>query len=342
MRKFLALLILTGIALAGSGCSEPEDQRAEFYVFGTLVEVLIRHAGNGDATEAFGDLQLRFQDMHRDWHAWEPGALTGINQAFAKGREATAPQDILTLIKRSQELEVLTNGRFNAAMGGLIRLWGFHTSEFPVTGPVPTDAAIREVLNARPTTANIRINGDRVFSSNPAVQLDFGGIAKGYAVDLAIETLARHGFHSVLINAGGDLKATGGSVSRPWRVGISRPGGGVIGGVEIPDSDAVFTSGVSQRFLEGENHRYPHILDPLTGQPVSGLASATVITDEAMLADAAATALMVAGLDGWAGVARALALDKVLLVDGQGKIYLTPAMQTRFKPQTGAVVQVLE
>lgn len=342
MRKIFILWLLASLVLPGAGCAKPADQRAEFYVFGTLVEVLVRDAPADQAAVAFSDLQQRFQAMHRDWHAWEPGALTDLNQAFAQGKEASAPPEILVLIRRSQELEALTGGRFNAAMGRLISLWGFHTSEYPVTGPVPSPRAIQEILDARPSGADIRINGDRVFSTNPAVQLDFGGIAKGYAVDLALQTLADHGITAALVNAGGDLGATGGSTNRPWKVGISRPGGGVIGGIVIPDSEAVFTSGGSQRYLQESGHRYPHILDPLTGQPVEGIQSATVIADEAMLADAAATALMVAGINGWAEIAQQLGLDKFLLLDAAGNIYLTAAMEARFKPEPGAVVLRLE
>ena len=75
----------------------------------------------------------------------------------------------------------------------------------------------------------------------------------------------------------------------------------------------------------------PHILDPDTGWPAKDIASVTVITNEGLLADAAATALVVAGLDGWPEVARALKLNQVAVVDESGTVYLTPAMEKRMQ-----------
>ena len=124
------LLLLLAVQLCA--CRSQDEHRAEYFVFGTLVEVIVRESDEQDATRAFNDLQQRFQAMHRDWHAWEPGALTHINRAFSEGRPATIPAGIETLIRRSQELEILTGGRFNAALGAMIELWGFHSSEFPV------------------------------------------------------------------------------------------------------------------------------------------------------------------------------------------------------------------
>jgi len=345
MPKLMTGIFALLLAFQLSSCRAPEEHRAEYFVFGTLVEVIVRESDEQDATRAFNDLQQRFQAMHQDWHAWEPGALTRINRAFSEGRPATVPAGIETLIRRSQELEILTGGRFNAALGAMIDLWGFHSSEFPVHAPVPAAQAIQLLLDAAPSAADIVIDDGMVYSANPAVQLDFGAIAKGYAVDLALEILADHGIENALVNAGGDLKASGGSPERPWTVGIRGLAGSVIGGVEITATEAVFTSGVDQRFLEHNGERYPHILDPSTGLPVTGVASVTVIAREALLADVAATALIVAGRDSWVEVARALGLKDILLIDDRGEIYLTAAMNERLilapgsKPELNIVNQ---
>ena len=112
-------------------------------------------------------------------------------------------------------------------------------------------------------------------------------------------------------------------------IGASSPGGGVIGAVEVSGDEALFTSGNYERFRQDAAERYPHILDPRRGWPVREVASATVIAAGGGLADAAATALIVAGLDGWPEVARSLELDQVLIVDEAGRVFLTPAMAQR-------------
>ena len=314
-----------------AGCQRAGEQSAELYVFGTIIEIKLWGVSRDEASRAFADIQRMFQAMHRDWHAWEPGRLTDINRAFAEGRSATADADIVAMIRRSQTLETATDGRFNPAIGALIELWGFHTSDFPIEGPAPSQADIDAILGRHPSSRDIRIDGLEVSTDNPAVQLDFGGIAKGYAVDLTIARLRAMGIDNAIVNAGGDLRAMGTHGDRPWRVAVRKPGGGTVGSVQVHGDEAIFTSGNYERFRQDQTSRYPHILDPATGWPAKDVASATVISDEGIVADAVATALVVAGLDAWPEVARALGLKEVAVVDEHGTVYLTPEMNKRLQ-----------
>jgi len=329
-RALFALLLLASLA----ACDRRGEQSAQFLVFGTLVDVQLRDTNAATAARAFQELQQRFQTMHRDWHAWEPGSLADINSAFASGAKAEAPPDLRVLIQRSQELEKASLGYFNPACGALVRMWGFHTSDYPVKGPPPTRDRIQAWLQWAPSTADIHIDGRTVSSSNRAVQLDFGGIAKGMAVDIALQVLAAHGVDNAMVNAGGDLRARG-RPDRPWRVGIQAPEGRVLAALEIGGDEAVFTSGVSQRYLEYDGGRYPHVLNPLTGYPVQGLWSATVIASEGVVADAAATALLAAGRDSWREVAQSMGIGQALVIDDFGRAFATPAMAARLQWPNG-------
>jgi len=324
-------LVIAALLLLGACQNERGEQDAELFVFGTVVELKINGVPKSQADRAIADLQQMFQQMHRDWHAWEPGLLVDINRAFAEGRAITADSRIVGMIRMSQQLEEKTGGRFNPAIGGLIELWGFHTSDYPIEGPPPGPDEINAWVSHHPSTLDIDIDGLRLSTDNPFVQLDFGGLAKGYAVDLAIEHLRSLGIENAIVNAGGDLRAIGSHGDRPWRVAVRKPGGGVIGTLEVRQDEAMFTSGNYERFRQDEGKRYPHILNPLTGWPVQDVASATVITGNGALADAAATALIVAGLDDWAVVARALGLSQVLMVDEDGAVYMTPDMAARIQ-----------
>jgi len=95
--------------------------------------------------------------------------------------------------------------------------------------------------------------------------------------------------------------------------------------------EAIFTSGNYERFRADQTERYPHILDPGTGWPGTDIASVTIIMDEGLLADAAATALIAAGLDEWVEVARELDLAQVAIVDESGTIFMTPGMEQRLQ-----------
>ena len=321
---FLCLVML-------SACQREQEQSAELYVFGTIVEIKLWGASATEATRAFTEIQQMFQAMHRDWHTWEPGRLVDINKAFANGETATADADIIEMIRRSRSLETSTGGRFNPAIGGLIRLWGFHTSDYPIMGPPPSQTQINAILNLNPSSHDIHINGLELSTDNPAVQLDFGGIAKGYAVDLTIARLRAMGIENAIVNAGGDLRAIGTHGDRPWRVAVRQPGGGNIGSIQVVGDEAIFTSGNYERFRQDETERYPHILDPENGWPAKDIASVTVITEEGILADAAATALVVAGLKGWPQVASVLKLREIAVVDEDGTVYLTPEMEKRLQ-----------
>ena len=323
-----------------AACQPEEEHSAELFVFGTIVEVKLWGATREQANQAFAEIQQMFQGMHRDWHAWEPGRLVDINQAFTNGQPAKADPDIVEMIRKSQSIEQRTEGRFNPAIGALVRLWGFHTSEYPIVGPPPKQAEIDAILLHNPSSRDIHIEGLQLSTDNPLVQLDFGGIAKGYAVDLAIRHLQKMGISNAIVNAGGDLRAVGRHGDRPWRVAVRKPGAGILGAVEIRDDESLFTSGNYERFRQDEQERYPHILDPRSGWPVEDVASVTVIAAEGILADAAAPALVVAGLVKWPAVAGTLGLSQVRVVDESGTVYLTPEMEQRVE-FSGDIEQVV-
>jgi thiamine biosynthesis lipoprotein len=342
-KKLIRLGLLPALLVCLLSCTgAPREHKAQFYVFGTVVDVTVWSADEENTGEAFSDISKAFRDMHRDWHAWEPGKLTEINEAFSRSQAVEAPPDVIEMTERAQHIEELSGGRFNPAIGGLIRLWGFHTSDYPILGPPPQEAEITALLKQRPSSLDIEIEENIMRSANPAVQLDFGGIAKGYAIDIACQLLRDRGIDNAIVNAGGDLKTIGNHGDRPWRIAIRSPGGGVVGSLEAGTDEAIFTSGNYERFRLDDNERYPHILDPRSGWPVQDLASATVITREGILADAAATAVIVAGLDDWEAVAEALQLDQVLIVDEYGLVYMTPKMAERIELLEGIEAQITQ
>jgi thiamine biosynthesis lipoprotein len=179
---------------------------------------------------------------------------------------------------------------------------------------------------------DLRFLDNQLSASNPQVQLDLGAFAKGYALNLVIDRLRQLGLQDVIVNAGGDLCVSGRHGERPWRIGVRHPqGSGVIASLALQDGECVMTSGNYERYREHEGIRYGHIIDPRTGYPVRHVASATVIHRDGGLADAAATALSVAGPADWVRIAAQLSLEAVMLVDEAGRVSLTPAMQARVR-----------
>jgi thiamine biosynthesis lipoprotein len=331
--KSLFTLLLAALLL--SGCSEPPRTASnhQVYVFGTLVDITVWGAHPEQEERAVAAITRDFQRMHHEWHAWKPGPLVEINKAIAAGEPARVIPSLIPIIEQSTILSRQSEGLFDPAIGGLLNLWGFQGDGRP-NGPPPEREAIAAWVEANPRMDDLTLEGDTLRSSNPAVQLDFGAFAKGYAVDLAIERLREFGINDAIINAGGDLRAIGSKDGKPWRVGIRHPQGrGVLAALEVSGDESVFTSGNYERYREHEGVRYNHILDPRSGMPVDGVTSVTVIHDNGAVADAAATALVVAGPDEWHRIARQMGIKYVMLVDDKGVVYMNPRMQQRVQFQ---------
>jgi len=325
------MLPLAGALL--SGCTPPPaDFHQSLFIFGTLVDITVHGAPEAQAAEAVAAVDADFQRMHREWHAWKPGGeLVELNHHIAAGETTTVSDFLLPLLLQARTLSIQSDGLFNPAIGRLIALWGFHSDE-PPPGPPPPVEAIETLVAGKPDMQALLIEGNQVSSNNPLVQLDLGGFAKGYALNLAIARLRSFGVGNAIVNAGGDLCVSGRHGDRPWQVGVRHPQGkGVIAALAVADGECVLTSGNYERYREYEDVRYAHILDPRTGWPVRHVASATVIHTDGGVADAAATALTVAGPDDWLRIARSMGLVYVMLVDEKGTVYLSPAMAERIR-----------
>jgi len=327
--------------LTGCTASEPETYKEEAYVFGTLVTFTIVGVPEETARKAVRAVGTEFQHMHEDWHAWKPGELTRLNQAITRGEAREISDFLLPLIKQSKQFYQLSGGLFNPAIGGLVETWGFHSDELP-KGSLPSFEKIHRLVARAPSMDDVQIRDHVVFSSNPAVQFDFGGFGKGAALDRAEQILKDHGIDNAAINAGGDLNTVGNPGNRPWKVGIRHPvHWGVIASVALEKGENLYTSGNYERFREHEGLKYAHIIDPRDGMPVKHIVSASVIDGSGALADAAATALTVAGPDHWYEVAQKMGVRFALLVDDKGRIYLNPAMKARIAFEPGEAKEII-
>jgi thiamine biosynthesis lipoprotein len=298
--------------------------------FGTEIGVTLRSDDRPAAEAALRELGEAFQRMHADWHPWEAGALVELNRALATGAWSQPGPGLLAMVEDAQRFERDSLGHFNAAIGGLVALWGFHTSDYPIQAPPPDESRIRRWLTASPSMLDLEIRGHQVRSRNPSVRLDFSGLAKGHAARRACDLLQARALGDALINLGGDVMICGPG-SRPWSVAISDGQGGVFAGVDLYGPMAVFSSGTALRWGKWEGGRYAHLLDPRTGQALAHSIQATIIDRDPILADAAATALAVAGPEHWLEVAASMGVSEALLLDASGPAGISEAMAGRLR-----------
>ncbi len=332
MNRLTRIIALAAVLLLTACGKEPLYQE-QGYVFGTLVDVSIYGEDEARARPAVNDVLHEFQRLHDMLHAWQPSELSALNAAFARGENKAVSPELETMLQDAAQLSQQSQGTFNPAIGKLIELWGFHADEFKPVQPDGTQIA--QLVASNPQMSDIVIEQGKARSSNPAVQLDLGGYAKGYALDRAAILLKQRGIHNALINIGGNILALGRHGRRAWRVGIQHPRkSGALAMLELHDGEAIGTSGDYQRYFESGGKRYCHLIDPRSGYPAQGVQAVTVLTRGAhagILSDATSKPLFIAGTAGWRAAAQQMNLSEAMLVDTQGGIRLTVALQKRLE-----------
>lgn len=338
--KRLAFLFTAIISVLGfTGCTQQNQPTQQtFYVFGTAVQVEIVETPHDKAQLAIQNIEAMFQQFNRDWHAWEKGGiLAKINQAIREQQPIEVRPSIQKFILKSQKLAQKSDNLFDPGIGKLVRMWGFLSEDWK--GPPPSQAKINHWLKHRPSIQNIYFKGNQLYSTNPDVWLDFGGNAKGLALDLAIESLQQSGIQNAIVNIGGDMRIIGDKnpeKHQAWKIGIQDPFDPkkVIASLALEGDESVVTSGNYQRYFIWKGKHYSHILNPNTGYPADTFVSVTVLHQDATTADAAATALMVAGPKEWQTIAQQMGINEAFMIDPNGKTYITPTMAKRLTVQT--------
>ncbi len=291
-------------------------------MMGTLVEVVWRTAEEGTEAEAVRSALDLMEVLASRMSLYDPASeLTKVNAAAGKA-PVRVSDELLDVIEKSLMVSRRTGGAFDATVGSVEAVWG--DIQRDGGGRLPKEDAVREALG-RVGYQRVRVDRDKktVFLEREGMRLDLGGIAKGYIADRGMALLKRGGVRQALINAGGDIRASGGTVARPWRIGLQDPSEeGRILGVFSFREGAVVTSGTYERYFKAKDKRFAHIMNPGTGQPVEGLLSATVISDETFLADALATAIMVRGRQGGVALLGRFPTARGVLVEEDGTIWV--------------------
>lgn len=256
---------------------------------------------------------------------WEPDSFISRYAAAPVGSWLDAPDDFLRVLNEAIRVAEISCGAFDPACGALVDLWGF--------GPATVEDAPGAAARARADWRAIRIDGARVLQPG-GVQLDFSGIAKGYAVDLVAEALRRRGVASALVEIGGELKGWGIKADgSPWWVELETPpdlAGAPEGMILALHEIAVASSGDYRRRRALGGLEVSHTMNPATGAPLDHDAPAvvSVLHASCMTADALATALMVLGMEEGARFAaeQEIAARLVSRRAGAALEHITPAL----------------
>ncbi|MBM9605309.1 FAD:protein FMN transferase [Desulfopila inferna] len=251
--------------------------------------------------------------------------LSAVNQNAGNAPVIVSP-DTLEIIKAAVFAGGQTNGGFDVTIGPVVKLWNFKDKTMPTKDQVTENLADVGFKNIVIDEA-----ASTVFLKKAGVQIDLGGIIKGFAADKAVEILKRHGIEDGIVAVAGDIATFGTQLNgRPWHIGIQNPrqegnDDALLATVDLRDK-GISTSGDYQRFFIADGVRYHHLLNPKTGFPESLCRSVTIIAEKTALTDAFATGIFVMGPDEGMKVLERLGMDGII-VDSKGNVLLTEGIK---------------
>ena len=258
-----------------------------------------------------------------------------ISQLNAEG-SLVLSDETAELVEESLELYEETGGLFDITIYPLMEAWGFTTGDFGV----PEKSTIQKLLK-KVDAGTLSYDAAKQELTLPEdVQIDLGGIAKGYTSARVMEIFGEYGITSGIVSLGGNVQAWHRKVDGSlWRIGIQNPdySGKLFGdadyvGVLTVEDQAVITSGGYERYFEEDGVTYHHILDPRNGYSAdSGLISVTIVSDDGMLADGLSTSLFIMGKDAALEFWRQHSDEfDTILIEEDGSITITAGIQDSY------------
>ncbi len=320
MRRFASAV--TTLMLLMPAAASAEWYEREAAIMGTRIAVEVWHEDAGRAEAA---IDAVIAEMHRIdelmSHYKPESQLSRINRDAA-----TAPvkvdAELAGLIARALEFSELSGGAFDITYASVGYLYDYrerrHPSEAQIQAALPAINWRHVVVDREASTVHFLM---------PGVRIDLGGIAKGYAVDSAVQILRDHGIRNGTVTAGGDSRILGDRRGRPWVVGIRHPDdpNRVIARIPLEDA-AISTSGDYERYFDEGGVRYHHIIDPRTGKSPVGVRSVTVIGPNATLTEGLTKSVFVMGPE--RGLALIDTLDDVdaVVVRSDGRVFYSKGL----------------
>ena len=329
-RYRVLFIVLTAVMLSGCSVgtketpgqsSEITKESAEIFAMNTIMDLTVYAEHPSDILAAAKAEIYKYENLFSvNVESSDVAKLNG-----AGGQPVTVSPETYGLLRESVELSARTGGLFDISVFPVVRAWGFTTEQYRIPSEDERAELVKEV-----DCTKIQLLENNMVSMPEQMQIDLGGIAKGYLSQRLVELFRERGVTAAVISLGGNVQTFGRKPDgKPFTVGVTDPSNDsdMIGTVEVEEK-AVITSGSYQRFFERDGVRYHHIMDTRTGAPAqSDLKSVTVVSDRGELADSLATALFVMGKE------KAIAFDRenedvqCILVDDQNDVWVSDGIQ---------------
>ena len=316
---FLALFAIAFLVALQFGRKNDDALRRTQVALGTLIEIQVRGM---ERAAAWSAIDAAFAEVRRIDTLFSTYAEGGPVWQLNHSRDTLieVPDEVFALMLRCDSLTRASGGAFDIAIEPLILEWGFKEEEPAVPSAEELSTALQHS-----GWKHVRLERPNRVRKSPNAMINFGAIAKGYAVDRAVSVLEREGVAEGMVNAGGEVRTTAGS----WSIGIQHPRApSELVAVIDPRGHAVATSGDYEQYFEQDGERYHHILNPATGLPARACMSVTVLAENDVTADALATAVFVMGPRKGMDFLQQYPDIEGLIIDDSGKEHTTPGFET--------------
>ncbi len=291
MKKIIVLLLLLMIL---PSCSEQYYQRSVADKFDTIITITAPAMSDEDFNAFFKRAEELINFYHQLFDAYnEYDAGNNIASINLKAAEEPIKVDdeMVELLSLSKSLYQKTEGNLNIALGAVTTLW----REAGENSILPNEEELRTAANhINPDDIVIDTENSTIYLADPEIQLDVGGIAKGYAAQRICDTLKAEGYDNFLLSMGGNISAVGNKDGDGWTVGIENPdtmSSELVKKVQLFDGYSLVVSGDYHRYFEIDGIEYGHIINPTTLYPPNYHSSVAVISKSSVIADAFSTAL---------------------------------------------------
>lgn len=327
----VALAVVTLIALWKTGGTGPESSlvavvRTPVGIMGTTCTLVavVPQGRVSAAQQGLEDAERALRQVDALMSTYIDGSEVSIVNRSEAGVTVSLSPSTLAVVAAGREFSRATAGAFDPTCRPLLDLW----RRAGMNNQMPHDEE-RILAREASSWADFEVVNDGLRKTRDSARLDLGGVAKGYGIDRAFAAVEAAGCEGVLVDVGGDVRVGGvDDRGEKWKVVVRDPfGTSVFSSFEL-GSGSVCTSGSYERFVEIDGVRFSHIIDPRTGFPVRQSPSVTVFADEAMSADAWATALSVLGPEGLADLPSGV---EALIVAGDASnctVHATAAMES--------------
>ncbi|MFQ3573293.1 MAG: FAD:protein FMN transferase [Thermodesulfovibrionales bacterium] len=292
----------------------------------TITTITIRAKDRDIAKKTIEDAFLEIKRLEEILNYYdERSEIRKINRN-AGIKPVKVSKETFDLIQKAIKVSEITEGGFDITAGPLIKLWDFKTKK------IPTGQEIKNALSLVDYRAIVLNKADyTVFIKKKGMEINPGGIIKGYASEKIAGLLVEKGIKGGIVSIGGDIKTFGLKLdNRGWMVGIQSPRpktnkDEIFGKVELSNK-CISTSGDYERYFELDGVRYHHILDLKTGYPARGIMSVTVVTDDGAMCDALATGLFTMGVERAIETMKRYGIEG-LIIDENGHTHSTDFFQ---------------